>query len=117
LERLKNKHIIETRHFNKIYQTLKNDKKVKLCEAESIDLNKEMLLETRNSLEKAIDEMKEHTEQRRTQFHEIWDAVVSMERTIHEIDESNDPATSNNLPSKEKTRMARFSRTDKNRRS
>jgi len=87
-----------------------------LCEAESIELNKELLMETRNSLEKAIGEMKEHTEQRRTQFHEVWDAVVSMERTVHEIETSDDSATSSDLPSKEKTRMARYSRTDKNRR-
>ena len=89
---------LETKNFNKVFSTLKNNDKSKIFDKEILDFNRDLLLETKNSLNSAVDELKSHNEKRREQFHQVWDTIVSIENTVKEIqvldDQPNTPKES-----------------------
>ena len=85
---------LETKNFNKVFSTLKNSDKSKIFDKEILDFNRDLLVETKNALNTAVDELKTHNQARREQFHQIWDTIVSIENTVKEIQMPEDQAAS-----------------------
>lgn len=104
---------LETRHFNKVFSTLKNERHAKIFQDDVLEFNTQLLAETRKTLENATDELKEHNEQRRKQFHEIWESVAILEKRVKEYEEMvNNP----DYDKKEARRMVRYMDSDNEKR-
>ncbi len=74
---------------NKLFKSLKGSKRESL-ELENVGrLNVDILMQTKRTLAKSVDEMKGHLQKRREQFQEIWSAISHMRSTVEAMEEMN----------------------------
>lgn len=88
---------INIEEVDKIYKALKGDKKVSLKKV--VDLNANMLVETKNALAKAVDEMKESLKERREQFHQIWSTITQLQEVVKQLEKVQEMDKKGELPS------------------
>ncbi|MBI1387105.1 MAG: hypothetical protein GC154_01480 [bacterium] len=107
--------------FNQIYKALEGDAK-KTLHVESVsDLNRKLLIETKNSLNQAIGKLKKHTQVRRQQFQEMWTAISTLRDSVKKLEELNNLDRNGKMPPEDPDeeaagtgsggRMARFMNT------
>ena len=83
----------------KIHAALKGDKKV--TPDKVLEFNESMLLETKNALEKSVDQLKTNLEARRVQFQEIWATVAAIQDLVQNLEEIQKLEAAGNQPSPE----------------
>jgi len=76
---------INLKEITDIYRALKGDRKITTeC---VIDLNEDVLQETKNSLTRAVDDLKKDLVIRREQFQEIWATMSAMQNVVKNLEE------------------------------
>lgn len=65
---------------------------------ESYALNEKILIETKNALLHAIQDVKKKLDKRRKRIHDVWTAVSSMEETVSDIGQTNAHLTEKKTP-------------------
>ncbi|MEW6239085.1 MAG: hypothetical protein AB1656_27200 [Candidatus Omnitrophota bacterium] len=68
-----------------LYRALKGDRKITIDRV--IDLNEDMLHETKNTLTRAIDDLKKDLVVRREQFEQIWATMSAMQNVVKNLEE------------------------------
>jgi len=90
-----------------------NEKKE--CKISTLDdayaLNEEILIETKNALLEAVEEIKTILIQRRKRIHDIWMSISSIEETVQSIDESKPLPKPERTPAMQPNKITKSPRT------
>lgn len=113
---------IDSADLDKIYKSMKGDKRISLNLDDVRQLNIEILEKTKNTLSDSVDEMKSVLKIRREQFHQIWNAITLLQDTVENMEKFNKqdqegklpPETSQTTDTSTLRRMARYSHSLRN---
>ncbi len=74
---------------NKVLKALTGDKKDALEIDSSMELNIDLLIKAKNSMNEAVEKMKNKVEKRREQFQEVWSTITAMQDVVKNMEEMN----------------------------
>jgi len=122
IEHKASKFQIDTADLDKIYKSLKGNKRESLQLEEVRQLNTELLVQTKITLSNCVDEMKTALKSRRERFQEIWIAITQLQDTVDKMEQLNNLDEEGKLPPESKApaslspfnRMARYSQSLRN---